>query len=495
MMRLNNSLGVACLALLVLTIRGPFIDAQASSSSTLSAAELQADFAVLRNALEEAHGALYRFTPRPELDKQFDQARARLNAPMSRFGFIELVSATIADIHDGHSRLEYDSATSSALARARLFPLRPAVEGSRLIVQLNDTPSDTMIRPGMEIISVNGHRVDELVSRMLPAISGDGFIETGKRRRLARGFGQLYWLFVERADTFAIVARDSAGRTVRATLSGVLDADRDRNGNAVNAPLRAKLAQLTSSQANVSLRFLSDPEVAYLRVRAFDGQDYPRSIDSIFGVLRQRGAKALVLDLRGNGGGVDMYGAHLVSQFVDKPFRYFDRIHLTTIKPSFATWLPRTFDEVRNGTVPDPSGGFLVTPSLHPGVAEQSPAANVFAGRLYVLIDGGSFSTTADVTAKLRDLGRATFIGEETAGAYEGNTSGLNALVVLPNSGLRLKVEMYGYWNAVSPREKGRGTIPDHVVPERVANLLRGIDAALESALAMARTDLAGKRE
>ncbi|MEP7001794.1 MAG: S41 family peptidase, partial [bacterium] len=278
------------------------------------------------------------------------------------------------------------------------------------------------------------------------------------------------------------------------TLPGVIDADRDKNHNPVNAPLRTRLEQIAPSQGNVSLRFLNDPGVAYVRVRAFDGQDYPRSIDSIFGVLRERGTKALVLDLRGNGGGVDMYGAQLVSQFVDKPFRYFDRIHLTTIKPSFATWLPRTFDETRNGTVADPSGGFLVTPALHPGVAEQSPAANAFAGRLFVLIDGGSFSTTADVTAKLRDLGRATFIGEETAGAYEGNTSGLNALVVLPNSGLRLKVQMYGYWNAVSPREKGRGTLPDHVVPERVANLLRGIDAGLDSALTLAKADLARKK-
>ncbi|MEP7000260.1 MAG: hypothetical protein ABI969_07260, partial [bacterium] len=191
MVRSNNSLSAACIALLALTLRGPFIVAQSSPSTspTLSAAELQADFAVLRNALEEAHGALNRFTPKPALGKQFDNVRARLNEPMSRFVFIELVSETIAAIHDGHSRLEYDSATTSAVARARLMPLRAVLEGPRLIVLFNDTPGDTMIRPGMEIVSVNGHRSGELVSRILPTISGDGFIETGKRRRLARGLG------------------------------------------------------------------------------------------------------------------------------------------------------------------------------------------------------------------------------------------------------------------------------------------------------------------
>ena len=129
-----------------------------------------------------------------------------------------------------------------------------------------------------------------------------------------------------------------------------------------------------------------------------------------------------------------------------------------------------------------------MTPMYHPGVGEQRPASHPFLGKLVVLIDGGSFSTTSDVAAHLRSRGRATFVGEETAGTYEGNTSGLNALIVLPNSRLRLKIMMYGYWNAVRPPDKpGRGTIPDYVVTRRVADLLKGRDAALERAIALAR--------
>ena len=92
-----------------------------------------------------------------------------------------------------------------------------------------------------------------------------------------------------------------------------------------------------------------------------------------------------------------------------------------------------------------------MTTALHPEVGEQQPARQPFLGRLIVLIDGGSFSTTADVAAHLRSWRRATLVGEETGGGYEGNTSGLNALVVLPHSRLRFNVMMYGYWNAVRP--------------------------------------------
>ena len=105
---------------------------------------------------------------------------------------------------------------------------------------------------------------------------------------------------------------------------------------------------------------------------------------------------------------------------------------------------------------------------------------------MFILIAGGTFSTAADVTAVLHHLKRATFIGEETGGTYEGNTSGLNALITMPNSGLRLKIPMYRYFNAVSPALRGRGTQPDYPVEKTVADLLRGVDAQLQRAVALA---------
>ena len=101
-----------------------------------------------------------------------------------------------------------------------------------------------------------------------------------------------------------------------------------------------------------------------------------------------------------------------------------------------------------------------------------------------VLIDGGTFSTAADVAAQLRSMGRATFMGEETAGGYEGNTSGLNAEIVLPASKLKLKIMMYDYWNAVKPPPtRSRGTMADRAVMRRVADVIKGTDPAMDEAL------------
>jgi len=258
--------------------------------------------------------------------------------------------------------------------------------------------------------------------------------------------------------------------------------ERRSTHNPVNAELEGQLARLDAPAGNVALEWRGEPRVARLSVRAFDGEDFLSKLDSVFRVLRERGTTSLILDLRGNRGGVDEYGALLLSHLVDHPFRYFDRITVTTVAPSFATWLPRTFESMRTGTVADPGGGYRVTTALHTGVGPQPPAANPFLGKLVVLIDGGSFSTTADVAAHLRSWRRATFVGEETGGGYAGNTSGLNALIVLPNSRLKTKVMMYGYWNAVAPEPGGRGVVPEHVVPTRVVDLLRGTDRAMDVA-------------
>jgi C-terminal processing protease CtpA/Prc len=342
----------------------------------------------------------------------------------------------------------------------------------------------------MEIVEINGRKAGDLLDRILPKLAADGDVETGKRASLQRNFALNYWLFIEKAGDFTIKARDAAGKTVTAKLAGVTDADRKKNQNPLNAEVQATLNKFNWSSENLGLRFLKDPDVAQIRIRGFGGKEYPQWMENTFKTLREKGTKALILDLRGNGGGADMYGAMLVSYLTDKPFRYFDHINVKTISPSFkehSDWRAEREAQLRADMAVNPAGGYLVTVKLHPGVAEQPPGKYPFLGKVFVLTDGGSFSTTADFCAVTHHLKRATFIGEETGGGYYGNNSGMQTVVTLPNSKARVRVPMYEYWNAVPGYDgKRRGTRPDHVVETKAANLLSGVDEQLELALRLA---------
>ena len=456
----------------------------------LQPAEAQADFDLMRKALEEAHTGLYRFSTKAEMDKAFEAQRAKLSRPVTKLEFLAVVAETLANIRCGHTGVTPDNEFQAAAGNAPRFPLRVLIEGRRLMVLVNGTPNDQTIRPGMEILEINGRKSSDILKRILPMMSADGDIETGKLRQIERRFGRDYWLLVEQVGEFTVKARDATGATVTTKLIGLKETDWGKSQNPVNAEAQAKTAKLQWSRENLALRFLKDPDVAQIRIDGFGGQDYPLWIENTFKTLREKGTRALILDLRANGGGADMYGAMLVSYLTDKPFRYFDHINVKTISPSFkahSDWRAEREGQLREDMQPNPAGGYLVPAKLHPGVAEQQPGKYPFLGKVFVLIDGGTFSTAADFCAVAHHLKRATFIGEETGGGYYGNNSGMQTILTLPNSKARIRVPMYEYWNATPGYDgKRRGTRPDYTVETKAANLLRGVDEQLELALKLA---------
>ncbi|MCG2612685.1 S41 family peptidase [Terrimonas sp. NA20] len=452
----------------------------AQQSDVLSVAAMEKDFDLLRQSLEEVHGGMYRFADKPKTDARFNSQRQRITSIKSRREFTQLVAEVLADSRDGHMRLIMDEQTLSDFGKARLFPFSVLIENNRMVIRYNETKNDSSIAPGYEIVKINGQKANDLLKKMYAKLPGDGYIETGKKKRLEQSFGSFYWLLVDTAAQFNLTIKDLNGKVMNTRMAGIADSLRQENrkSNRVNAALLASIKSLSGPTEIISVHF-PQPGIAYVRVRGFQGDRFYNEIDSVFNTIQEKKTRSLLLDLRGNGGGVDMYGAFLVSQFVNKPFRYFDRIHLRSINPSFTRFKEQYLQELRDGTVADPSGGFLATTKLHPGVSEQQPGAHPFTGKIFVLTDGGTFSTAADVSALLRQLTNAVFIGEETGGGFEGNTSGSSAEVLLPGSKLKVRIQLYDYWNAVKVKERGRGTLPDHVVPVRVVDQLKGIDKAL----------------
>src|SRR5262249_17394019 len=147
--------------------------------------------------------------------------------------------------------------------------------------------------------------------------------------------------------------------------------DRTKNQNSVNAEALASIGKLEWAREYRAMRFLREPDIAQIRIQGFTRLDYPQWIENTFKTLREKSAKALILDLRGNGGGADMYGAMLVSYLTDKPFRYFDHINVKTIQPSFkehSDWRADREAHLREGMTSNSAGGYLVTAKLHPGV-------------------------------------------------------------------------------------------------------------------------------
>lgn len=161
--------------------------------------------------------------------------------------------------------------------------------------------------------------------------------------------------------------------------------------------------------------------------------------------------RGVVLDLRGNTGGVAGMSMAVAGHFVDS-----------------ATVL---------GVLRVRAGHYRYVAEPRRAAADGRPAAP-FPGPLAVLVDGHAASTSEFLAAGLQEAGRARLFGERTAG------QALPALLLpLPTGDLLLHV-VADFTTPAGRRVEGRGASPDEPVPLRRADLLAGRDAPRAAALA-----------
>lgn len=72
------------------------IPTRSGVAEQLTPAAAQADFDLMRKALEEAHSGLYRYSTKAEMDRLFDMERAKLNRSVTKTEFLVVVAETLA---------------------------------------------------------------------------------------------------------------------------------------------------------------------------------------------------------------------------------------------------------------------------------------------------------------------------------------------------------------------------------------------------------------
>jgi len=214
------------------------------------------------------------------------------------------------------------------------------------------------------------------------------------------------------ADQIRTMLRGKIGTTVRLAV--------DRAGSPLPAPL--VIVRAAVSQPVVLARTLAD-NVGYVQLTRF-GDDAAAQLAAAVKDFRSRGVSALVLDLRGNGGGYGEEAKKVASQFI-------------AAGPIF--------------TMRERGGATHI---------ERATGHVTFSGRMAVLVDGDTASAAEIVAGALQDDGRAIIVGTKTFGKGV-----VQSVFPLPD-GAALKVTTARY---VTP--KGRnidraGITPDVVIAE-----------------------------
>src|SRR5439155_23920228 len=146
--------------------------------------KLREDFRILRGALEEGHPGIYRYTPKAELDKRFNQAEKALDRPMDVYEFYRIVAPAVAALKCGHTGVRVNPDLDKG---KRMLPLVVRLLNGKIYV-LRDLSGAERTLAGEEIIAVNGVAAAKIVQTMLDAMPADGDAHTARLRRVGANF-------------------------------------------------------------------------------------------------------------------------------------------------------------------------------------------------------------------------------------------------------------------------------------------------------------------
>lgn len=438
-------------------------------------AELKQDLKVARQALEEAHAGFYRYRSKTETDKSFVKLEQRLNKEMTELQFLRLLNPFLAGIKDGHTKFHRDGKPDDhyAFHDNGYFPFRLYFINDRAFLR-SSYIEDSAPDPGTEIISINNQLIPAVIKTLFNQIYADGEVTSSKYQELNQYFEGYYADFIGVSKSFRIGYLDSKGEKHIRTFSSVA---------------KGKIKKEKPEEEQLRLSY-PEQGTALLRIPIFFDRigniSFEEFLKDSFAEIRKRKVSSLILDLRDNEGGSEKLGILLYSYLSDVPFNYYDRLTVASKGPfSFTRYasFPQTMNEMLKYVERD-GGEFRF--KLLPGLGLQQPQPETFQGKVYLLQNGRSFSVTSEFAAVAKTNKRGILVGEESGGAYNGNTSGDFARVRLPNTKLGLDIPLLAFYMHLKEQGVGPAGIPaDYPVQPGIADILQKRDVVLEKTFSL----------
>ncbi|GAM98192.1 peptidase, S41 family [alpha proteobacterium U9-1i] len=461
------------------------------AQSELRGRDTAGDIAILREAFEALHPGLYRYASPEAMNGRFaaleqtwarDQTRAAAYLSLSRF---------LASIQCGHTYANFynqrRTVAEELFAGRNRLPFHFAWLDERMIVLRNHS-GEARLAPGTQVLSINGRSSRRVLRDLVPLMRADGGNDDKRRALLeVRGidrfesFDIFYPLAFpnQAANAFALRVRTPDGLTHRLEVAPIDLAAR-----------RAQMATLArADNAPAWSLTYPNPRSAVLTMPTWalynSSWDWRGFLDSAFAEIDDRAIARLIVDLRGNEGGLDC-GHEIIARLIDRDLplaAYERRVRFRTtpghLNPYLDTW-DDSFRTLGEGAEPLGNGSYRLPASAETrAIAPKGPR---FRGELTVLIDAANSSATFQFADLIRSHSLGRLFGTATGGNKRGINGGAFFFLRLPASGLEADLPLIGTFPlAAAPNS---GIAPDVWVVASVEDIALGRDPVMGAALA-----------
>ena len=289
-----------------------------SHSDLLEVEEIQADFDLLWEALNTYHPGLYLHRSEQELLEVRNNLKSSITEPISRGQWFLKLSGFTHEISCGHTYPNpYNQPggwIQSIYQEPVLLPFTFLLVDQQMVVSESLVPGITQ---GDVISSIGGIDVDEIFDTLIPYVKGDGNREETRRLDLStdnwrkyKPFDYLFTLHYSFRDSVEIKLANSG---LAANQPLITDAQRQKLVKEQGIEVQNNYDDFWSFTEQNNIGYLKLGTFAAWQL-SFDWEEY---LQDVFLGLNATEVESLIIDLRGNSGGLGEVRDKLLSYIIN----------------------------------------------------------------------------------------------------------------------------------------------------------------------------------
>ena len=410
------------------------------------------DFDIFKQVIISKEGTLDLHVSADSIYSAMKTLEKELSQELSLIDQYKNYTSTLALIECGHTQIHPTKELFREwLAERNSLPIDYYLQGKKLYVGKITSEDASLIyegKPkserkkkiaqGSEIISIDSFSVNQMMDLISPLLSSD---ENGMDFKYFQA-SELFEFYRHMSSPFT---KDSI------EVSYVNESDTVQlyflTGTApvysINSRIQKAAVDFKSMESDYGKFKIINSKYAYFRFKSFKvsaGKYYELFLDRSFQKIRTRGLDKVIIDLRGNTGGVMQYslmryfagkGVYLGRYVIQKPKSGKTDKHIRKWNMDYRRHKHASKLQKRLRGTQQFNNGEVRTGDIDP--------EKVYQGQIVVITDEGTFSSASILTCQLKTICKAQIVGRPAGGSfYRGNAGTLK--VKLPHSKFKLFV-------------------------------------------------------
>jgi hypothetical protein len=432
------------------------------AQTKFSAEQLKNDLDFLFNKMEYIHPNLYAYTSKNEIGRELSLIKNEFKDSLNSIDFWLMTCPIVNNLHHGHTSITpQNSEMNQYMIKLqetgfKYIPFSIIILDSSIYIRDIYTNLKE-IQPGNRVISINGIKSSEILSKLIKYESGER-----KEYRLHYAEKRFIWnypLFYPSSKYEVKYFDKGVEKTV--LLNGIREQETEKY-------FTKAFPEADNNYRNYKFR-LADKNTACIEYNAcIDFDKFKLFLDSTFTIIKRDRISNLIIDIRKNGGGDAGLNALLLTYLTSNPFYEYSK-HIEKLTSDIRA-SNEYYSQFKKDTIIE----------RNTYVENKIKNPLLFNGNVYVLTSIETFSSGTQLAALIKDYHLGEIIGQETGGIP--TCYGDHFDFVLPNTKTNCRVS-YKWSLRPSGVDDNRGVIPDIILNPSLMDILSDKDKEMNYAL------------